>query len=177
MQEQKKTKKGTTLLEVIVVISIITIMTGVSLVYFGAQRQVKEVEAEAQKFAAVLREMQNNALTGKQVDDLKVPCAFGVRFDQNNNKVYIPYYTYHAPGVVVTDPATECAQEDIVSDVLESGVEFSSGAGANEYEFTLPHGRANVSGKTIITLRHPTGHTVDICMEVTGRVGVGSECE
>lgn len=74
-------KKGFTLLEVLVTVSIISVITAASIVSLGNLKQKKEVEGDARRLAASIREAQNYALTGRNIfrgtDD--VPCMFQVR--------------------------------------------------------------------------------------------------
>ncbi|KKR20862.1 MAG: Tfp pilus assembly protein FimT [Candidatus Moranbacteria bacterium GW2011_GWA2_39_41] len=60
-----KTNRAFTLVEFLVVIAFMGIMTAVSLVSFYDSKNKKAVETEARKVAAVVREAQNYALTGK----------------------------------------------------------------------------------------------------------------
>ena len=70
-------RRGFTLIEIMVVMAIIGIVTAVTIVSFGSGKERKAVEGQARKVAAAIREMQNYALTGKQIGT-NVPCKFGV---------------------------------------------------------------------------------------------------
>lgn len=70
-------------MELMIVIAIIGIMTSIILIY--PSKADKEVEGAAREIAAMIRESQNNALTGKLLLDneslkLKTPCSFSIRF-------------------------------------------------------------------------------------------------
>ena len=69
-------RKGFTLIEILVVVAIIGIAAGIILVSVGSGRTQKEVEGDARRLVGMLRELQNDALSGKQVVSGRVSCAF-----------------------------------------------------------------------------------------------------
>lgn len=71
-----KNKKGFSLLEMMIVVSIIITMTMTMFVISFKDRDKKELETIGRSVAAAIRETQNNALTGKQENDDGLPCAF-----------------------------------------------------------------------------------------------------
>jgi prepilin-type N-terminal cleavage/methylation domain-containing protein len=90
-------KKGLTIIEVVVVVSIAAILIVVALVNFrSSAKKEKEVESSAREVTGVIREAQNYALTGKQPDPNKVPCSY--YFRKVNDSQYEILYTYHVVG-------------------------------------------------------------------------------
>lgn len=63
----KRKQKGVTLVEVMVVIAVIGIGTSIMLASMGNAKEQKRVETAAREVAAMFREAQSNALSGKQV--------------------------------------------------------------------------------------------------------------
>lgn len=82
---------GFTLTEVMVVVAIIGIMSGVLLANSNSGRIKRQLEASAREFSGVIREAQNYALTGKQVVAGSTPCNFFVRWSGSD---YSLWYTY-----------------------------------------------------------------------------------
>ena len=80
-------KKGFTFLEVIIVVAIIFIMTAIMLSMAYGGRDKKEISSIARHVIASVRETQNNALTGKQKENDKLPCAFRLEFTGNSYQV------------------------------------------------------------------------------------------
>ena len=69
-------------MELMVVIAIIMIMTVVMLVVSVRDREKKKFEAAGREVAAAVREAQNNALTGKQIQNTDLPCDDDVLYWQ-----------------------------------------------------------------------------------------------
>ncbi len=91
-----QSKKGFTLLEVMIVIGIIGIMTAIMLVYFSNDEKTdKMLQLSAGEVVAAIREAQNNALNGKQSDSSKIPCDY--QFEKNGSSGYKITYHYHSP--------------------------------------------------------------------------------
>ena len=77
-------KKGFTFLEVIIIVAIVFVMTAVMLSMSYKDRDKKEISSVARHVVASIRETQNNALTGKQKENDKLPCAFRLEFTGNS---------------------------------------------------------------------------------------------
>lgn len=70
---------GFTLIEVVIVIAIVGISSGIILASMtSSQRVERETETAARKFAALVREAQNDALTGKQLVASTDPCYYQI---------------------------------------------------------------------------------------------------
>jgi len=82
-KENKKKYAGFTLIELMVVIAIIGIMTVISVASLVKGRDQKMTEAEGRKVAAAVREMQNDALTGKGAGG----CGFTFTYGSSSYKI------------------------------------------------------------------------------------------
>lgn len=67
--------RGFTLIEVLIVITIVSMMTGVVFSVANRDRGPKEVEAAANQVVSILRGLQNDAINGKLIDGDPV-CEF-----------------------------------------------------------------------------------------------------
>lgn len=77
------------ILELMIVIAIMGILTVAAMVSFSGNRPKKEVEVEARKFAAAIREAQNYALTGKKGTSPNIACGWGIKiFSQTNFSIF-----------------------------------------------------------------------------------------
>ncbi|TSC95584.1 MAG: hypothetical protein Athens101410_458 [Parcubacteria group bacterium Athens1014_10] len=70
-------KKGFTLIELIVTISIMTLLITLSMANYKEEGVKNDVNFQAQKFSGVLKEAQIMALTGEKVDGSR-PASYGV---------------------------------------------------------------------------------------------------
>ncbi|HCP09002.1 MAG TPA: hypothetical protein DIT25_04360 [Candidatus Moranbacteria bacterium] len=111
-------KKGFSLPELMIVIAIIGIMSGVALVSLSGSKEKKEVETAAREVEAAIRETQNGALTGKGVG-ASPGCYFNFFYDK-------------AAGTFGTDGG--CMN---VTYKLNNGVAFS---GSGSFGFSIPFG-------------------------------------
>lgn len=68
-------KKAFSLVEVLVVIALVLMMTGVVLSSYSRNKKAEEVEIAANETVVILRSLQNDALNGKMVDGVPV-CEF-----------------------------------------------------------------------------------------------------
>lgn len=147
-------KKGFTLIELLVVIAIIAILTGVTMVSLSQTKNQKFLESSARELIAVVREAQNNALTGKQIDgkNIKSFCVYG------SGSSYIMKYV-ESGGTVSCNQGTTIASYD-----LKNGVVFSP---AMVVTFSLPQA---VSGGGQFTLTRD-GSDISVCVDgASGKV-------
>lgn len=93
MDKNKKTKSGFSLVELMVVLAIVLIMTGIFLANQNGNKDQENVETAARQVAAQIRQLQNEALSGKQIGGVLV-CGF--RFDIVSGALVFStsYYSY-----------------------------------------------------------------------------------
>ncbi len=179
-------KKGFTFIEIMIVVTIIGIMTSVVLVYVSGDKSSRAVEVAARQVAAAIREAQNNALSGKQIDTVNIACGHGFYFDSgvNNNKykLFYNYDTVSLPGsqdcsnpVTPVSTTYDANSADYTTYSLNNKVEFSSGTSEIIY-FTMPHGDVYENGSSLtpsakILLVSPDGNDkYTVCVYTSGRV-------
>lgn len=161
-------RRGFTLIEIMVVMAIIGIVTAVTIVSFGSGKERKAVEGQARKVAAAIREMQNYALTGKQIGT-NVPCKFGPGSILTSDVTFGLMYTYRT--------GTSCSAGMSASTIipgmimsLENGVTFASDS--NEFFFTVPRGELDPNGNLPpIDIQLSKGSTTySVCVYPGGQV-------
>jgi type II secretory pathway pseudopilin PulG len=94
-----KTKNGTILLELLIVISIVIFMSLALFLISGNKNAALEVDSAAQQIAAQLRELQNDALNGRQIDGIS-SCLF--KFGSDSIDTYaVSYYDCASPANLI----------------------------------------------------------------------------
>lgn len=170
-------KKGFTLIEVLAVIAIIGIASAIILASVGNGRTRKEVEGDARRLVGMLRELQNDALSGKQVVSGRVSCAFILPPSLAGATTISPTYRYR-------NGAT-CAS--VLSGTLPvfrltPGVSISVANGG--VSFVVPWGKvwdgsvtASLGGTVQYALTK-AGVTWSVCVYPSGRIEetVGGSC-
>lgn len=152
-----KRKKAFTLTEIVVVIAIVGIMTGVMLVSLSGTRTDKALETAGQEVAAAVREAQNYALTGR-----------GAGPGCNT-------YTFSYGGSSY-DISNGSGCEVNISYELKNGVVFSGTSGS--FYFLVPHGIIDIASTETITLGK-NSKKVNVCVYPSGRVeatAIGGTC-
>jgi type II secretory pathway pseudopilin PulG len=146
-----------------VVMAMTAIMISVTMVSLTGARERKAVESEARKFAAVVREAQNYALTGKQFASGRVTCNVGIGDITNLENVYDVLYAYRSGADCTASPT----QATFVTNTLSNGVRFSSTASA--FNFAVPRGETGLASTLRIQLSKGSA-TYSVCIYPTGIV-------
>lgn len=81
--------KGFTIIEMLVVLAIIVIITGIVIFNIGGERQNSALLRSAQKLSLDLRRAQSFALSSKVFKTFGVPCGWGVHFNGVDSTSYI----------------------------------------------------------------------------------------
>lgn len=149
-----------------VVMAMIAIMVSVTIVTLSGARDKKVVEGEARKLAAVVRELQNYALTGKQLGTGRVTCSVGMdAIEGGVDTGYDVFYTYRSG----TDCGTSTSSV-FATYALSGGVAFSNSI--NPFSFSVPRGEINLGGNPDPTpIRISKGSvTYTVCIYQSGRI-------
>lgn len=172
-------KKGFSFLEMIIIIAIIGIMTSVMLVISLKERTGKELEAVGREVTSAIREAQNNALTGKQQDNSKLPCAFLFETDGMTYHMKGSYRDVGAPcgsDYSLTSYATELNASTLDAEMTLTGTD-SEGRISSYVGFIVPYGEyfdagiseTNPSQGTQFVLEKD-GEKYYICVHSTGLI-------
>ncbi len=126
-----RSKKGFTMIELIIAIAIIAIMTMVMFIAIYGDRENRELTAAGRGVTAALREVQNNALTGYARESER-SCQFVLEFEGKN---------YAVKRWVINDD-DKCEERDTLhSYILEYDVKrIDDSNDLSQITFTVPHG-------------------------------------
>lgn len=149
-----KNRRGFSFMELMVVIAIIMIMTVVMLVISVQDRERKKYQAAGREVTAVVRETQNNALTGKQFITNELPCAMMFRSNGSVFEMRGSFRTLNTScgnDVDFTGTYTrQIMEEDLsqrnlkinVFNVTKDGtIQQANGGGMAHIVFTVPYGK------------------------------------
>ena len=95
MSEQKKqlnAKAGFTLVELLVVLAITLMMTGIMFAMTSTSSAPKDVDAAAQQIVAQLRLLQNESLSGFKLGGASGPIVHSFEFDSLTNAYQMKYF-------------------------------------------------------------------------------------
>lgn len=153
-------KKGFTLIEILITVTIVGIASAITLVNLNSGRTDRELEAAAREFASGIREAQNYALTGKQIVINTNPCRYQMSWSGGQ---YTLTYWYAAAGGSCAAPSSST----MATYTLKGGVAF---VGALDGVWYKPPHAANdiVASKLIILSKGGRFHSV--CLYKNGRV-------
>lgn len=172
-------KKAFTLVELVVVLSIISIATGITLVSFSSQRVPRSLERASREVVAALREAQGYALSGRSSSG-EDNCWIGLD-SATGAAAYTLMNNYRTGATCATS-----ANGTVASYSLKENVVFT---GTERISFRLPRGEVlylnggamsvlGPGGSRIIGLTKG-GSTRYICVYSTGRIienGSSSTC-
>ncbi len=161
-----KNKKGVTLLELMTVIAIVGIMTGVSLIFLSREnREKKEVEMAAQEVAAALREAQNAALTGKAMEASgEYPCRFVFQATANSSNYSVSYHYYEEEAGGCSNTSS---MKTYASYTLKNGVKFDN-SNYLPATFSIPWGTLETTAtdpqnRRYVVVKNNTYYTICAC--------------
>lgn len=170
-------EKGFTLIEIVIVIAIIGIASSIVLATVSNGRTRAQVEGDARRLSGMLRDLQNNALSGEQIVLGRISCGFSLPPSAAGAITIVPTYLYR-------NGAT-CAAT--LSDVLPAfslspGVSISAANGG--VRFVVPWGKV-WDGTGAAPLAAPVQYTLaksgvvwSVCVYPEGRIeeAVGAGC-
>ncbi|MFZ1720353.1 MAG: type II secretion system protein [Candidatus Moraniibacteriota bacterium] len=168
-----KKKKGFTLVELMVVMAMTAIMLAVTLTSLSGVKDRKAVEGEARKMAATIREMQNYALTGRQMGVGQVTCGVGIDSISDTDTSYRVSYAYRSGATCANSPTFV----SLSTNSLSNGVKFFVGSSntTDAFYFKVPRGnlmdRSSVAVTTaqLIVLQKNTA-SYSVCIYPVGIV-------
>lgn len=150
MKKNSKNKKGFSFIELMITIAIMTIMSAITLASMNAGQKLWAVKTAAREVAATVREVQNYALTGKDLKDKTSICVFTFEWVSGSS-------TYLMEG---------CKTQ---SYVLKNGVNFS---GSGNFSFSVPFANLNPPSIADIKLNKGGIGGIDyhVCVYASGAV-------
>ncbi len=149
-------------MEVMIVVAIMGIMTTIGLVSMSATRNKKNIEIEARRVVASIREAQNYALTGKIGGSGFIPC----RFRWISSPVVGDNTSYWITTFRRVSASCDGTAEDTGDSVkysLQNGVTFSNNT-PYSIDFSVPF--AGVSASRIVLAKGGNYYTV--CVSSSG---------
>lgn len=184
---QRPFRNAFSLMELMIVIAIIGIMTGIGLVSLNSSKTTRALENASREVAAAIREAQNNALTGRQPNiATQTSCGHGFYFistagcPSNNCTKYFIYdnnYVYDA----AADPPNSCVSpaeteyDSVESNksaqyTLKDGVVFAEGN--QDIYFAMPHAVATSNFDPFPVAIHLEKNSKDsyVCVYFDGNV-------
>jgi prepilin-type N-terminal cleavage/methylation domain-containing protein len=126
-QKQYMIKRGFTLVEILVVVAITTILTGVGVANYQDIREVNRVVADTTLGMIAIRDVQNKALAPNPREISGFPaneqiCAYGVYFVEGSDRIDT-YYVSSDPAVATCDTLSS------------SDFDYASGTQLEQYVF------------------------------------------
>lgn len=151
---------GFTLIEMLVVISIIGMLSALTMVNYKERENKSRTEAQAQKFASILKQAQSMALAGETVEGVR-PTGFGIYII--NSTSYVLFADMN--GNMVRDLPTD---NDIQIYTLTNNVTMSSLL--TNIVFNLPTGKGNITGRTVSFLFNSVCKQVVLIDSANGQI-------
>ncbi len=133
--------KGFTLIEMLIVLAVIVIITGVVIFNIGTERQNSALLRSAQKLSLDLRRAQSFALSSKVFKTFGVPCGWGAHFNGVGSGSYIIFADLAVNQNCSDRDFIRAANgsEDFETINLESGIVVNSlSGGLSDIVFTPP---------------------------------------
>lgn len=161
---------GFTLIEILVVVSIISIVSALVITTLSSNKAVTAAEQSAQAFLAHIRHAQNSALTGQNRNSTEENCYIAVRIESATRYRVVNYYRSGGScGSIYNTMATYD---------LTNGARFSGMSYPTTLAFLLPRaevyrstgGALAAMGSTQLVSFTRSGHTRSVCLYPTGRI-------
>ena len=167
---RSRSLRAFTLIEMMVVISIIGIVSAVITTSLSSYRSLRDTDRAGHVFGATLREAQNYALTGRTDSLSQENCYFGIRITSANDYSLVNYYR----------SGGTCLSFNTVSTyTLPAGVQFSGIASyPTVFAFSLPRAEVYTGGAGALGSLGMSqlfgftkaGQTSYVCLYPTGRI-------
>ncbi len=161
-----------TLIEVLVAITIMSIMATIVLFGYSSQRTSHDLDNVAREMVAVVREIQNSSLTGKIATETGIPaaalpCSYQISWT-NGSANYDIKYSYKSSSSSDCSTVTTVTLRTVT---LKSGVQFDN---TNSIGFSLPY--AVSSGGTMRL--HKGVSSAVVCVSANGLIDshAGTSC-
>ncbi len=140
---EKKTgaNGGFTLIEMLVVLAIIIIITGIVIFNVGSERANAALERSAQNLSLDLRRVENYALSAKEFKNSGAPCGWGIHFNGAGSTSYIIFAdTASSPDCSNRDfKRAADGSEDFETVNLDGGIQIGVlSAGLSDVVFSPP---------------------------------------
>jgi prepilin-type N-terminal cleavage/methylation domain-containing protein len=144
MKKNKKIKlTGFTLVEIMVVISILAIMTLVSFASLSSSKKNVALRSAQREVASAIRIAQSYALQGKWPSGAASVCGYGFRFETTSQ--YRIFYFSKTGGVCDINNQTISESQALQGGVVLSSPNNSLSTTTRVY-FNIPNGNANIPG-------------------------------
>ncbi len=120
--EKLKLKKGFTLIEMLVTLSIIVIMSGVLIVYTRGSEKIGQLNRGSERLSFDVRRMASMSMQTKQVKDedgnMRDVCGWGIHFNNDGGNKYIVFSDYCLEG---QDKGDMIFEEEETQEIIKLG--------------------------------------------------------
>lgn len=162
-----KFEAGFSLIEMLVVISILVLTTNMLFAMNRNSVANQEVQQVAQQIAAKLRSLQNDALTGKKADDgngnFVTACLVSFSTSGDDGKYMIDYY--HDCSSALQE---HIGSDSTIVDLTNSHVKFSP----SQFIFRYPFGTPEDVGQITVTSVKNNTIQKNISMNASGNIEI-----
>lgn len=180
---KKKYPSAFTLIELLLVITIVFIAGTMSFYFLGTSKKENDLKTAEREVAATIKLTQSYALQGKTVSDGKTPCGFGFRFKDTKN-----YEIFYIPPGSGSDNCTSrntmsaylqyrdaSSSPTFETFTLKNNIAFPNITSETEIYFTIPHANPFKSDGSVyssysLVLRSPGGKNKTIIISPSGSV-------